>query len=43
MYVCVRTGKLNLTICFQGMADKGIEAVRSGEMQIIPQRFEKTW
>ena len=27
----------------KGMADKGIEAVRSGEMQIIPQRFEKTW
>ena len=27
----------------KGMADKGIEAVRTGEMQIIPQRFEKTW
>jgi len=27
----------------KGMAEKGIEAVRNGEMQIIPQRFEKTW
>ena len=27
----------------KGMAQKGIDAVRNGEMQIIPQRFEKTW
>jgi len=27
----------------RGMADKATAAVRSGEMKIIPQRFEKTW
>jgi hypothetical protein len=27
----------------RGMADKGIDAVRSGKMKIIPERFEKTW
>jgi len=27
----------------QGMAQKGIDAVRNGEMKIIPERFEKTW
>jgi len=27
----------------RGMADKATEAVKSGEMKIIPQRFEKTW
>ena len=32
-----------LWVTVQGMAEKGIEAVRNGEMQIIPQRFEKTW
>jgi valyl-tRNA synthetase len=27
----------------QGMAQKGIDAVRNGDMKIIPERFEKTW
>ena len=26
-----------------GMAQKGVDAVRNGEIKIIPQRFEKTW
>jgi len=26
-----------------GMAEKSLEAVRSGEIKIIPERFEKTW
>jgi len=25
----------------RGMADKGLEAVRSGETKIVPERFEK--
>jgi len=27
----------------RGMADRGVEAVKSGELKIIPERFEKTW
>lgn len=27
----------------KGMAEKALDAVKTGEMKIIPQRFEKTW